>query len=140
VLACKSGDILVNRQAQLRRRAAGERGQGKFKAILVTAILVFMVYAAVKVVPPYVAEYELSDKMQETARFASVNRNSPEQIRESIWKTIEDLQIPASKEDVKVTASGGRVTIDVDYKVPIDLMVYKFDLHFTPSTANKDII
>jgi len=130
----------VNRQAQLRRRAAGERGQGKFKAILVTAILVFMVYAAVKVVPPYVAEYELSDKMQETARFASVNRNSPEQIRESIWKTIEDLQIPATKEDVKVTASGGRVTINVDYKVPIDLMVYKFDLHFTPSTVNKDII
>jgi Domain of unknown function (DUF4845) len=130
----------VNRQAQLRRRAAGERGQGKFKAILVTAILVFMVYAAVKMVPPYIAEYELSDKMQETARFASVNRNSEEQIRDAIWKTIEDLQIPATKDDVKVTASGGRVTINVDYKVPIDLMVYKFDLHFTPSTANKDII
>jgi hypothetical protein len=130
----------VNGQAQLRRRAAGERGQGKFKAILVTAILVFMVYAAVKMVPPYVAEYELSDKMQETARFASVNRNSEEQIRDAIWKTIEDLQIPATKEDVKVTASGGRVTINVDYRVPIDLMVYKFDLHFTPSTANKDII
>lgn len=118
----------------------GERGQGKFKAILVTVILAFMVYAAVRMVPPYVAEYELSDKMQETARFASVNRNSEEQIREAIWKTIEDLQIPATKEDVKVTASGGRVTINVDYKVPIDLMVYKFDLHFTPSTANKDII
>lgn len=130
----------MNGQAQLRRRAAGERGQGKFKAILVTAILVFMVYAAVKMVPPYVAEYELSDKMQETARFASVNRNSEEQIRDAIWKTIEDLQIPATKEDVKVTASGGRVTINVDYRVPIDLMVYKFDLHFTPSTANKDII
>jgi uncharacterized protein DUF4845 len=130
----------VNGQAQLRRRAAGERGQGKFKAILVTAILVFMVYAAVKMVPPYVAEYELSDKMQETARFASVNRNSEEQIRDAIWKTIEDLQIPATKDDVKVTASGGRVTINVDYRVPIDLMVYKFDLHFTPSTANKDII
>jgi Domain of unknown function (DUF4845) len=130
----------VNGQAQLRRRAAGERGQGKFKAILVTAILVFMVYAAVKMVPPYVAEYELSDKMQETARFASVNRNSEEQIRDAIWKTIEDLQIPATKEDVKVTAYGGRVTINVDYRVPIDLMVYKFDLHFTPSTANKDII
>jgi len=130
----------VNRQAQLRWRAAGERGQGKFKAILVTAILAFMVYAAVKMVPPYVAEYELSDKMQETARFASVNRNSPEQIRDTIWKTIEDLEIPATKDDVKVTASGGRVTINVDYKVPIDLMVYKFNLHFTPSTANKDII
>ncbi len=130
----------MNGQGQPGRRGVGERGQGKFKAILVTVILAFMVYAAVRMVPPYVAEYELSDKMQETARFASVNRNSEEQIREAIWKTIEDLQIPATKEDVKVTASGGRVTINVDYKVPIDLMVYKFDLHFTPSTANKDII
>ena len=130
----------MNGQVQLKRRSAGERGQGKFKAILVTAILVFMVYAAVKMVPPYVAEYELSDKMQETARFASVNRNTEDQIRKTIMSTIEDLQIPATQEDVKVTASGGRVTINVDYKVPIDLMVYKFNLHFTPSTANKDII
>ena len=122
------------------RRTVGERGESKFKAILVTVILAFMVYAAVKVVPPYVSEYELSDKMQETARFASVNRNSEDQIRDAIFKTIDELQIPATKEDIKVTAAGGRVTITVDYKVPIDLMVYKFDLHFTPTTANKDII
>jgi len=121
-------------------RTAGERGDGKVKAILVTAILAFMVYAAVKVVPPYVSEYELADKMTETARFASVNRNSEDQIREAIFRKIDELQIPATKDDIKVTAAGGRVTITVDYKVPIDLMVYKFDLHFTPTTANKDII
>lgn len=130
----------MNRQVQFRRRAAGERGEGKAKAIIVTLVLAFLVYAAVKVVPPYVSEYELSDKMQETARFASVNRNSEDQIRKSIMSTIEDLQIPATLDDIKVTASGGRVTISVDYKVPIDLTVYKFDLHFTPSTANKDIL
>ena len=130
----------MNGQVGLARRTAGERGEGKAKAIIVTLSLAFLVYAAVKVVPPYVSEYELSDKMQETARFASVNRNSEEQIRESIMRTIDELQIPAAKEDVKVTAAGGRVSISVDYKVPIDLMVYKFDLHFTPSTANKDII
>ena len=127
-------------QVQFGRRSAGERGEGKAKAIIVTLVLAFLVYTAVKVVPPYVSEYELSDKMQETARFASVNRNSEEQIRDSIMKTIDELQIPATKEDIKVTAAGGRVTINVDYKVPIDLMVYKFELHFTPSTANKDII
>lgn len=130
----------MNVQAKATQRNAGERGEGKVKAIIVTAVLLFMVYAAFKVVPPYVSEYELSDKMTETARFASVNRNSEDQIREAIFKTIDDLQIPATKDDIKVTASGGRVTITVDYKVPIDLVVYKFDLHFTPTTANKDII
>lgn len=131
----------MNGHVQFRRRAAaGERGEGKAKAIIVTLVLAFLVYTAVKVVPPYVSEYELSDKMQETARFASVNRNSEDQIRKTIMNTIEDLQIPATPEDVKVTAAGGRVSITVDYKVPIDLTVYKFDLHFTPSTANKDIL
>ena len=91
-------------------------------------------------VPPYVAEYQLADKMTETARFASVNRNNADQIKDSIWKTIEDLDIPATKDDVQVTADRGKVSISVDYKVPIDLLVYKFELHFTPTTANKDII
>jgi Domain of unknown function (DUF4845) len=122
------------------RRAVGERGEGKFKAILVTAILLFIAYAAVKMVPPYVDEYQLNDTMQETAKFASVTRSNEDQIRATIFRKIDELGIPAKKEDIKVTAVGGRVSISVDYTVPIDLTVYKFDLHFTPSTSNKDII
>ncbi len=117
-----------------------ERGEGKFKAILVTAIFLFLIYAAYKMVPPYVAEYQLADKMTETARFASVNRSSEDQIRDTIYREMQDLNIPAKKEDLKVSAEAGRVSISLDYRVPIDLTVYKFELHFTPSTANKDII
>jgi len=130
----------VSGKTQLLRRAANERGEGKLKAIIVTVILAFLVFAGVKVVPPYISEYQLNDKMQETARFASVTRANEWQIKETIFKTIEELEIPATKEDVKVVAAGGRVSITVDYTVPIDLWVYKFDLHFTPSTQNKDII
>jgi hypothetical protein len=130
----------VNPKVQFLRRTASERGEGKLKAVIVTAILIFLVYVGVKVVPPYVSEYQLSEKMQETARFASVTRSNEDKIRETIFREIQDLDIPATKEDVKVTAAGGRVSISVDYSVPIDLMVYKFDLHFTPSSSNKDII
>jgi hypothetical protein len=130
----------VSRQGQVVRSAVGERGEGKFKAILVTVILIFLVYAAVKMVPPYVDEYQLNDTMQETARYASVTRSNEDQIRTTIFRKIEELGIPAKKEDVKVTAVSGRVSISVDYTVPIDLTVYKFELHFTPSSSNKDII
>ena len=129
----------MTKQGQL-RSVAGERGEGKFKAILVTAILLFIAYAAFKMVPPYVDEYQLNDTMQETAKFASVTRSNEEQIRATVFRKIEELGIPAKKEDVKVTAVNGRVSISLDYTVPIDLTVYKFDLHFTPSTSNKDII
>jgi len=116
---------------------SGERGAGKIKAIIVTAILAFAVYAAVKIVPPYAAEYQLADKMQEQARFAIVNRYTDEQIRDNVYKVMQDLDIPAKREAIKVEVSQQIVKISLDYTVPIDLLAYHLDLHFTPSSENK---
>jgi len=121
------------------RGVRAQRGEGKLKAIIVTAILLIGVIAAWKVVPPYAAEYQLADKMQEIARFAIVEHKTEEQIRETVFKTIQDLDIPAKREDIKVTASGAKVTILVDYTVPVDILMYHVDLHFTPSSENKSL-
>jgi hypothetical protein len=114
-----------------------QRGAGKIKAILGTAVLAFAVYAAVKIVPPYAAEYQLADKMQEQARFAVVNRYTDEQIRDNVFKVVQDLEIQVKREAIKVEASQQIVKISVDYTVPIDLLVYHLDLHFTPSSENR---
>lgn len=114
-----------------------QRGAGKIKAIIVTAIIAFAVYAAVKIVPPYAAEYQLADKIQEQARFAVVNRYTDEQIRNNIFKVVQDLEIPVKREDIKVEASPQIVKISMDYTVPIDLLTYHLDLHFTPSSENR---
>jgi hypothetical protein len=117
-----------------------ERGEGRFKAIFVLVILILGIYSAVKLVPPYVAEYQLADKIQEQARFAIVNRYTEEQIRENVFKVIQDLDIPAKKTDIKVIANERAVTISVDYIVPVDLLSYHVDLHFTPSSQNKALV
>lgn len=116
-----------------------ERGAGKIKAIIVTAILAFAVYAAVKIVPPYAAEYQLADKIQEQARFAVVNRYTEEQIRDNVFKVVQDLGVPAKREDIKIESSNQVVKIAMDYTVPIDLIAYHMDLHFTPSSENKSL-
>src|ERR1700688_2240462 len=118
---------------------SGERGSGKVKAIIVTALIVFAFYAAIKIVPPYAAEYQLADKIQEQARFAVVNHYTDEQIRENVYKVVQDLEIPAKKEDIKVEASNRIVKIAMDYTVPIDLLSYHLDLHFTPSSENRSL-
>lgn len=120
------------------RRA--EWGESKLKAIVFTVILVLLVYSAFKLVPIYVQNYQLSDKMQETARFAVVNRYNEEQIRDTIFKEIQSLEIPAKREDIKVSSSPALVRISVDYSVPVDLLFYHMDLHFTPSSENKSIL
>jgi hypothetical protein len=118
----------------------GERGGGKLKAIIYTVILMLAIYSAVKIVPAYVSDYQLSDKMQEQARFAVVNRFSEEQIRESIYKAVKDLEIPAKHDDIKVFADSSVVKISLNYTVPVDLFFYHLDLHFSTSSENKSVI
>jgi len=98
------------------------------------------IYAAVKIIPAYVANYQLSDKMQEQARFAVVNRYTEEQIRENIYKVVQELEIPAKREDIKIFSNLSLVKISLDYTVPIDLLVYRLELHFTPASENKSIL
>ena len=121
-------------------RGRNQRGEGKLKAIIYTAILVAAVFSAVKILPAYVNEYQLSDKIQETARFAVVNRYTEEQVRDEVYKMVQDLSIPAKREDIKVTVSRSLVTISLDYTVPVDLVVYQLTLHFTPSAENRSLI
>ena len=117
-----------------------QRGAGKLKAIIYTAILIAGVYAAVKIVPPFVADYQLKDKMSEQARFAVINRYSEDQIRDVIYKTMQDLDIPAKREDIKVDHTNKGLEISLNYSVPVDFMVYKADLNFAPSAQGIDIM
>jgi hypothetical protein len=118
----------------------GQRGEGKVKAILYTAVLLAAIFATVKLLPPYISNYQLSDKIQEIARFAIVNRYNQEQIRDEVFKTVKDLDIPLKREDIKVSVDRSVVTISMDYTVPVDLLVYQVELHFTPSSEGKSII
>src|SRR6266480_3643769 len=99
-----------------------ERGEGKLKAVIYLAIFLLMIYSAVKVVPIYVSNYQLSDKMQEQARFAVVNRYTEEQIRDNV---------------IKVFNTNAVVKISMEYTVPVDLFFYHTDLHFSPASENK---
>ena len=124
------------KRAAVRRR---ERGEGKLKAVLYTVVFALLILVAVKIVPPYVAEYQLVDKMQEQARFGVVNRYSEDQIRDILFKTVQDLDIPVKREDIKVLVTQAKVTISVDYTVPIDFYIYQTSLHFTPTSENKSL-
>jgi hypothetical protein len=122
------------------KRSRSQRGAGKLKAVVFTVILLLAIYVAFKLVPPYVSEYQLQDKMQELARFGIVNRYSDEQVRENVFKVVQDLDLPVKREDIKVTVTQATVRISLDYTVPVDLLFYSTELHFSPSSENKSIM
>jgi predicted membrane protein len=126
----------VNRKLQPSQRL--QRGEGRLKGFLYLAFLIIAVFVAIKVVPAYVADYQLKDKMTEQAKFAIVNRYTPDQIRENIFHTIQDLDIPATLDDIKVANTNHGIEISVQYTVPVDFMVYKTDLNFNTSSEGRD--
>jgi predicted lipid carrier protein YhbT len=122
----------------LKSSRRSQTGEGRLKAFVYLAILISGIFAAVKLVPAYVANYQLKDKMSEQARFAIVNRYTEEQIKDNIFRTIQDLDIPATRDNVKVANTNQGIAITVNYTVPVDLVVYKTDLNFATSTEGRD--
>src|SRR5947208_15639849 len=129
--------LFASRKGRASANRHSERGEGKLKGILMVAIVALAIYSAWKVVPVYVNEYQLSDKMQEQARYAVVNRYTEDQIRDNIFKVIQDLDIPAKREDIKVVSNNSMVKISLAYSVPVDVLMYHTDIHFSPNSENK---
>ncbi len=116
-----------------------EYGGARIKLFLVIIILVSGIFCAIKMVPPYFANYQLEDSMRQMAAYASVTRRQDDQIRDDVEKKAKELGIPADSKDIEVTSESGNVQISVDYSVPIDLAVYQFQLHFHPQVNNASI-
>lgn len=117
----------------------GEKGGSKLKTLFVLAIFAAMAFAAVKIVPIYVTNYQLQDSMQEEATYASVNRKSADQIRTELQKRLQDLGLTVDDKSIQVSSESGNVTISLEYTVPVDLTVYQLQLHFHPQADNASI-
>ncbi len=130
----------IHQRICVTQRRHSQRGAGKLKSVVFALVLLLGIYAAFKLVPPYVSEYQLQDKMQELARFGIVNRYSEEQVRENVFKTVQDLDLPVKREDIKVTVTQTICRISLEYSVPVDLLVYSTELHFSPSSENKSLM
>jgi len=113
-----------------------EKGAGKLKVIFWMLLLAVFVYVSVKVIPALINEYEFQDGIQTLARFATINRQTPEQIRAAVLKEAQKDDVPIGAEDIKVEAANGDVKISADYSVTLDLGVYQWTLNFHPSVSN----
>lgn len=122
-----------------RVRWNNERGGARIKTVLVLIVLGYAIFCAVKIVPPYFANYQLQDSMREEAAYASASRKQADDIRADIEKKLKQLGIPADSKDIQVSDDAGNVKISVDYTVPVDLAVYQLQLHFHPQANNASL-
>jgi len=109
------------------------------RAILGVVLVVLAFYCAWKLIPPYFANYQLEDAIAEEARINTYTPKSEQDMRHTIFKKAQDLEIPIQEEEVKVQRSGNSVAIWIDYSVHVDLPGYPMDLQFHPSSKNKGL-
>lgn len=110
----------------------GQRGGSKLSFFITIIILGVMAFCAFKLVPTFFANFQLQDAITTEARFATSTypKKTPDDIRDDVYKKIQELGLPAKKEQVKVTTDGSLVTISLDYSVTFDLMVYQLTHQF----------
>jgi len=117
-----------------------ESGTITLKGILSVAFFVALVYSGAKIIPVYVDNYELQDYIQGQTPYWLTQRVTAEAIRKTILAKAQDLDLPVEEDDVTVVANQYKVSVNIDYNVPVDLKVYMLQLHFAPSSENKSII
>ena len=111
-----------------------ESGKITFKAILSLAFLAALVFACVKIIPVYVNNYQLQQYLQSQTPFWLAQHVPAEGIQKNVLAKAQDLGVSLAAEDVTVVANSNKVTVSIDYHVPVDLKVYTLQLHFTASS------
>ncbi len=110
------------------------------RGIVALAIVGFAFFVAFKVVPVYFNYFQFQDAIEEEARIQSYTGKSVNDIRDTVWKKAQQLDLPiASPEDLKIDRTGTSVSIETEYTVHIDIPFHPFDLKFQANTKNKQI-
>jgi hypothetical protein len=116
---------------------------GTIKLVLILALLAGLVYVGAQVIPPYFANYQFQDTLDTEARIGTYSAKAEDVIRDAVFKRAQELEIPVTKDQIKVQRTGavgnGTVVIETEYSVHVDLPGYPMDLAFHPQSKNKPV-
>ncbi len=102
-----------------------EAGEGRASFVIWLAILIFVGLAAKEFVPARIDVAELEDYLVQSA--ARAHEASAKQIKANILHKAQELDLPVTKENLKVTSQGGKIRMRADYTIPIEMPFYTYD-------------
>ena len=102
--------------------------------VLLFAVLV---YAGFQYLPIYLHAFEFNDFVRQEVKFAGGSRRSIETITKNILLKAEELGLPVEDDNTKVTREGSFFTLDLSYRVPVDLRIYQHELEFESSLSGQ---
>ena len=94
------------------------------RTLVKLAIVVLVVHAAVKIVPPFWTYVKFRDKVQEMARFSS--RRSDREVLERVVQLAQQFELPIRAGDVKVRKEKNTTFVDTRYTVALEYFPSRF--------------
>ena len=114
---------------------------GTVKLVIGICVIAAGIYLGAELVPVYYENYQFQDIVKTEATLETYTAKPEADIRDSLYKKAQILDIPVTKDQIKVQRTGtmgtGSLTINANYVVHLDLPGYPVDLHFDASTENK---
>ena len=101
------------------------------RKLVIALVVAFLGFAATQYVPAYYNAIQFNDFVRQEVKFAVTARKSPDKIHASILAKSKELGIPGfTKDNIKMTRKAPSFSIDIEYRWPINLRIYKHDLVF----------
>ena len=113
------------------------------KMVFGILIMVAAVILIATLAPPYFSNYQFEDALKTESQMSTYTSKTEDVIRDEVFKKAQEMDIPITKEQIKVVRNGvvgtGSVSIDASYIVHVNLPGYPMDLHFDASARNKGV-
>lgn len=106
----------------------GQRGEGRLGVFIWLLIFGAGIFFAVRTVPAKVAVYEFHDFIEQETRFAATRGSGAREAKlfQEILDKAQELELPVTKENLKLKSNSRSIKVHVNYQVPVDLAVYEW--------------
>jgi hypothetical protein len=113
------------------------------KMVFGILIIVASVILLATLAPPFFSNYQFEDALKTESQMTTYTTKTEDVIRDEVFKKAQELDVPVTKEQIKVVRNGvvgtGSVEIDAAYTVHVNLPFYPMDLNFNASARNKGV-
>lgn len=100
-------------------------------------VLAGLVCGAGQYVLAYISAFQFDDFVRQEVKYAASARKPPDQLRSEIIDKAEELGFHVQPRDIQVARRGLSFSLNLEYRWPIDLKVYKHDLVFSTAASGE---
>ena len=107
------------------------------RQIFILLIVAALIFTATQYIPAYVTAFQFNDYVRQEVKYAGTSRKTSDVLRTEIFQKASELGIPLTQKDIRITKQGPSFTLQVDYRWPIDMKVYRHELLFHTSESGE---